>query len=204
VKADTSEAYLERVQTLAPGDPSLWYFCGVQEMRLGWPARAGRCWRRSLELSDRHLKEILSYSKSFEPEDLARDVIPEQPDLLMKAAKHLYPGDAEAAARRPYLQRALTLLDRTDPARQTPEQLQTRAQVLQAMGETDECLKTYRRLLERDPSHIERRCEFARLLSEEGFLREARSELLVVLAQQPRHARAQQLLGSVDARLLKR
>ena len=53
------EAYLERAKLLAPDDPELWYRCGTLELADGRPDRAWASWRRSLELSDRHLPEIL-------------------------------------------------------------------------------------------------------------------------------------------------
>ena len=113
-KADPREAYLERAKFLAPDDPELWYRCGTLELADGRPDRAWASWRRSLELSDGHLPEILDRSAALlSPHDILRRVLPDRPDLLLKAALHLYPEPGEG--RRPFLERALAILEeRTD------------------------------------------------------------------------------------------
>ena len=61
-KAEPRETYLERAKFLAPDDPELWERCGTLELMDGRPDQAWTSWRRSLELSDSHLPEILDRS----------------------------------------------------------------------------------------------------------------------------------------------
>jgi O-antigen ligase len=56
---DPPRVYLERATRLAPTDPGLWYLLGVAEQEGGDAEAAWRSWRRSLELSDRHLSDIV-------------------------------------------------------------------------------------------------------------------------------------------------
>ena len=109
-KADPREAYLARAKFLSPDDPELWERCGTLELADGLPDQAWASWRQSLELSDGHLPEILDRSAALlGPHDILGRILPHRPDLLLKAALHLYPEPGER--RRPFLERALAILE---------------------------------------------------------------------------------------------
>lgn len=203
-RADPPGVYRTRAQRLTPSDPALWYYCGNQELRDGQRNRAWKCWRRCLELSDRFLPTILDHGAKFlGPDALVREVLPDRPDLLLTAALRLYPRAEMITERSPFLQKALLLLN----AKQTPltiGELHTKAMVHKSLGQPAEAVAMYQTLLARQPLQVAWRYQFAHLLYEEGRLREARAELLTVLAQQPRHGQAFELLTIVTKGLLKK
>jgi tetratricopeptide (TPR) repeat protein len=109
-RAEPRESYLERVKFLDPTDHEFWERCGILELRDERRDRAWTSWRRSLELSDSLLPEILDRSAAYlSPHDILRWVLPDRPDLLLKAALHLYSPPGEG--RWPLLEWALALLD---------------------------------------------------------------------------------------------
>jgi tetratricopeptide (TPR) repeat protein len=197
---ERSEVYLARAERLAPASPTFWYLRGLQHLRDQQPERAWASWRHCLELSDRYLPEVvLQGSKGLSPDGLVRQVLPGQPERLL-AASQLDRWSSSEEDRAPFLRRALQLLDERPGPEKTSE-LHTRARVQQALGQADEALGSYRRLLAREPLHAGWRQEYARLLYQEGRLREARTELLTILAQDPRHAAARQLYTIVTREL---
>jgi predicted Zn-dependent protease len=80
----------------------------------------------------------------------------------------------------------------------------TQAMVFKALGQTAEARTVLQSLVARKPRQLNWRYEFAQLLYEEGKLQEARTELLTVLAQQPAHREAHELLSITTQELLKR
>jgi tetratricopeptide (TPR) repeat protein len=193
--AEPRGAYLERAKLLAPADPGLWYRCGFHELADGRPDRAWASWRRSLELSDRDLPEILDRSvAALGPNDTLRRVLPDQPGLLLAAAAHLYPRPDEG--RRPFQERALAILEGR-PGPPSAEVLHTRATIQRALGRPSEAMKGYREALLRGPEQIGWRHEFAELACEQGRFEEAHQELLTILALQPGNAQARTLLDAV-------
>jgi tetratricopeptide (TPR) repeat protein len=73
--------------------------------------------------------------------------------------------------------------------------LHLKAIAQKALGRADEAILTYQRLLSRQPGQAVWRYELAQLLREQGQLEESRRELVVVLARQPNHYGARELLG---------
>ncbi len=203
-RAEPFSVYMDRVQLLAPADPTFWYYCGNQELFHGHHNRAWKSWRRCLKLSDRYLPTILdSGAKLLGPEGLVREVIPDVPDLLLTAALRLYPRADATAERTPFLQKALHLLS-VKGAALTSTDLHTKALAHKSLGQTSAALGSYRVLLAQQPLQIAWRYELAQLLYGAGRLKEARIELLTVLARQPRHEHAYELLKDVTNGLLRR
>jgi tetratricopeptide (TPR) repeat protein len=195
---------LDRVKLVAPYVPRVWYACGLQELLTGRPEDAWSSWRRSLELSDAYLPQILATSGAvLRPEALAEKVLPDRPELIVTAALRMYPGPAGLPKRRPLLEKALLLL--AAQAEPLPmKDLLTRARSLKGLNQPKDAVPVYQALLTRDPYHVENRLEFARVLSDLGRLEEARAELQFILAQQPRHGPAQALLAIVAAELARK
>jgi O-antigen ligase/tetratricopeptide (TPR) repeat protein len=202
--ADPPEAYLSRVELVAPCDPTLWYYCGLQHRQNGHPERAWESWRRCLDLSEQFLPQILDRSaRVLGTEELVQKVLPDRPAVLLAAASRLYPQADAVAERTPFLRKALVLLD-TDPAALSTPDLHTKATIQKTLGQAAEALALYQTLLAREPFHPGWRMELAQLFYKEGQLNEARAELLTVLSLEPKHAQAQALLLEVTKEIATR
>ena len=201
---DDAEAYLRRAEAVEPANPDVWYQAGRLELWRDQPAQAWESWRKCLELSDGYLAPILDAAAGrLGRAEMARTLFPTRPDLLPAAAAHLYPSPQGAAGRRPILEEALRLLEARPGPLAGPD-LRLKAFLLNALGRPAEAASAYEELVLRNPGRVEWRLEFARLLYEQGRLREARRELLTIVAQRPTHAAARQLLAEVDRELARR
>jgi O-antigen ligase/tetratricopeptide (TPR) repeat protein len=219
-KADPRRAYLERAKSLSPGEPEIWFRCGALEYDTQAYDQAWKSWRRCLELADDRLASILAKARLLlSAEEIAANVLPDRPGVLLAAATRPDLG-VHKAARRVFLRRALVCLE-TRPAPLEPAELRTKALVHKALGQMaqadiaawpaeavphlvqkarDQMAQaeaTYRQLLTEGHGEATDRCDFARFLYDQGRLAEARRELLIVLAQQPTHATARELLTVV-------
>lgn len=190
------QAALADAKRLLRNDPELWYFAGSQELRAGQTTEALASWRQCLTHSDSHLPEILGRAmKSASPEDVARELFPDNPAVLMKAAEQL-PPEAPPEMARTLQQRAATILQgRTRP---TAEELYQLAQVELALEQPEAAIKAYDKALLASPRQVIWRLEYARLLHREGKLREARRELTILLGLEPANTQARDLLDSVS------
>jgi hypothetical protein len=201
-RAETLLAYLERVRLLVPHDAGIWYLCGGEVLDQD-PERAWKCWRRALELSDDYLPFILGRARNvLGPREVMEAVIPDRPRLLLAAALQLYP-ESDAAARRPFLERALAALDR-QPGPPEAKDLYLRAQLQVALSNPAAALQAYENALRRSPQEVAWRYEFARFLHSQGQFKEARRELVTLLRQQSDYAPARQLLEEVTGELAER
>jgi hypothetical protein len=197
--AEPRAAYLERAKYLAPGDPDIWYVCGVQELFDGETRQAWSSWRRSLELSDLRREDILRALSTRQ--DLARvleQVLPDKPALWLAAAQRLYPA-SKTAEQRPLLERALRLFEGSKPL--TAEELHSRAVVNSLLGRPALAGADFQAALEEEPGRVAWHLEFARFLREQRRLPEARRELLLILADEPEQGEARQLLAEVEQAL---
>jgi O-antigen ligase len=196
-QAPPRRAYLERAKLLAPDDPEQWYLCGVQELFEGEAEQAWASWRRSLELSDRYLADILTgVSRSPDVPGVLSQVLPERPASWLAAADQLYPEPEATADRRPLLEKALALLEQP-PGPQTAAELHTLASTHAALGHLEPAVAAYRLALEKEPQQVGWRYELASLLCDQRRFSEARRELLTILATQPGHGQARGLLETV-------
>jgi tetratricopeptide (TPR) repeat protein len=192
--ADPRPAYLERARRLRPSAAELWYLGGLEELLAGRPASAAASWHNSLKCSDRYFDEIVRRgSRVLSPADLADKVLPARPEWLLRAAVRLYPAEDGVAKRRPFLKRALALLDRKGGAL-TARDCHLRARIEVALGRPAEALVAYQAALARDPTRSGWRLEFAKLLIQEKRLRDAERELRRLRSDQPDNAEVNDLL----------
>jgi tetratricopeptide (TPR) repeat protein len=193
--AEPQAAYLERAERLAPGDPWLWYQCGITALAGGRPREAWAAWRHSLELSNQHLQEILDRSRTqLDARGVLGSVLPDQPERLLEAAGALGPQQDEG--RRRILDRALAVLERT-PGTHSAKALYTRATIQRALDQPTAALKAYRKALLLEPGQSRWRYELAELSYSQGQYDEAHQELLTILALEPKNAQARKLLDAV-------
>jgi O-antigen ligase/tetratricopeptide (TPR) repeat protein len=196
-RADSPEAYRQRAKRLRPRDQELWYVAGLQELAGGRTDEAWASWRRSLELSRQFLPEVLARARRhLDTPQLIERVLPNNPDLLVRAAGLLYPGDQ--GRQRPLLEKALSLLDAAAP---TAEDLFLRCQLRADLGDGRAALADCQAAVARQPRNADWRYALALLLRRQGDLRESRRELLLVLGQQPGHTQARRLLDKVTQEL---
>ena len=167
------------------------------------PKSAWSSWRRCLELSDRYLSVIVDRGvKLLGPEGVVDKVLPDVPERLLSAAQGLNAPAEDMEARAPFLRKALQILKARGTL--TDRDLHTKILTHKGLGQTTEALEGYRILLTRDPLQVGWHYELAQALYEGGRLNEARNELLAILATQPRHGQAYDLLMNVTKGLLRR
>jgi hypothetical protein len=79
--SDGRDKYWARVMELVRNDSLLWFLLGVEHLREGRIDETCQNWRRSLELSDRWLAEIVSRSRGrMEASEILRRVLPDDPE----------------------------------------------------------------------------------------------------------------------------
>lgn len=202
-QADAVEDYLDRVKRLVPSDPRLWLLCGIQELEQDHLDLACRSWRRSLELSDEHLKEIIKRSSdALSAEQVLEEVLPDKPELIFFAAFQLYPEEDMKKQRRPFMKKALSLLSNS-PDRLKPENLRLKGIIHAIMGELPDAIECYQSATRYRPDMIEWRFEYATLLRDNDELEEAREQLLWIRRRSPNHPPAMQMLSEVNETLLR-
>ncbi len=199
---DPPADYLRRVKLLAPGNPGTWFYCGLQELQLKDPEATWASWRRSLDLSDKFLPLILAVGRRrLNAAELLDKVLPDRPKVIYDAAFILYPDTTATEERRPFLTRALSLLE-SRAGRLAPPEAHLKALLHTGLAQPEEAVQAYRDLLARDPGEVPWRFEFARYLYDLRRLDEARHELLVVLALDPKHSEGRRLLDTVTGERL--
>lgn len=197
-RADPRLAYWERTASLVPNDPALWYACGEESLDK-YPDQALKYWQRSLTLSDRYLPLILERSiVRLKPGELCDQVLPRDPNLLLKAALQLHPEST--AERQSFLDEALRLLSK-QPGPLSANELCLKASILSALDRQEEALAVYEAALAQEPHQAGWRFKLAGLLFRQNRLREARRELLLVLSQQPDNQNARGLLAIVERKI---
>jgi O-antigen ligase len=197
-RAEPRRAYLDRVKLLEPRNPSLYFLFGVEEYADGHIEQACRDWQRSLELADTHLVAILEVTRqSANPQKMLAQVLPERPEVVLAAARHLYPTAKSSAERQALLERALRLSE--ERGGQTPEDLGVQARILGELGRRADAVVAYQQALGLQPRQAQWRYELALLLAQQRDFRRARAELDSVLVLQPDHPQARQLLRQIAA-----
>jgi tetratricopeptide (TPR) repeat protein len=197
-KGDRSEAYMERVRYLRQYDPEVWYISGILELAALHQEEAWENWKRSLQLSDAFLMEIVHRSLTFlSVPDLLDKVLPDNPAEVLRAGTELYPMASAKVEREPFIARTLELLDKPGHLL-TASERHVKAKALYLAGRPTDALAAYRVAIQYNPTSIDLRLEYANLLHELGFIREARWELAGILVSDKGNARAQEMLNSFE------
>lgn len=198
VRADRREVYLARARELRPCHPTIWYLLGAEELAQGRTELAWFNWHQSLLGSDQHLPEILAQTrKHLPPLDIRDRVLPDKPELLIKAAKLLYPEDANRAERTPFLEKALVRAGRPDRAVRG-EDLVLQGRILDNLDRPADAVLAYQRALMLEPERLEWRMQLAELLFRQRNLAEARQQLVLIVTAQPNHRDAHALLDAIE------
>jgi tetratricopeptide (TPR) repeat protein len=198
-RADLRTTYLDRAKLLVPWDPELWYICGVQELLDGQQSRAWASWRRSLDLSDRYFQQIVDGSVTMlKDEDLLEQVLPDRPELLVRAATHLHPKAEQSQKRDPFLKKAQLVWQSVPPERLDAQQWYFKALIDRNLGNWQEAVSAYEHALALGPSEVDWRYELAELHYQREDVDSAHRELVTILRQRPEHSPAQALYGIVS------
>ena len=194
--------HLARAKLLNPADPELWFASGLAELNASQPETAWRSWRRSLEISDRFLPQILDLSSvHLSAMGIADTVVPDRPALLLAAATHAYPGASGGRQpliedqQRRLLERLLHLLNRQ--ATLTADELAVKAQAHERLGQTALAMEAYEQALGLKPEQAQWRMQLAQLYMAAADIDAARLELRRVLIYEPAHAGAIELLKGI-------
>jgi tetratricopeptide (TPR) repeat protein len=204
-QADSQSVYFARARMLIPFDPAVWYLTGLNDLLDGREAEAWMNWRRSLELSDLFLHEIVSASvAALGDQGLISEVLPDRPDLLVRAAFFQYPNVNQKDERRPFFEKARSVFEsKTEPATDA-EDSYMEATVHRALGEWQPAIDAYAAALRQRPDQVEWRYELAELLFDLDRIDDAHRELVRILQQQSGHARARVLYIKVSRLLAER
>jgi tetratricopeptide (TPR) repeat protein len=220
VRADLPEKYWDRALELAPFDPDLRFFAGLQRLRDGKVDEAWAQWRKSLELtprpkyppqwmkySDRLSTIVATVGRTVGPDTprradvLLKEVLPDRPDDLVAAARLLDPALSPAGPARPLLDKALTLLaDR--PEGLPAEQAFLKAQIHDALGEDEAAVRAYKHALSFAAARPEWRYQFVKLLMARGRWKEALAELPTLQKQMPNTQQVKEWIDEANRELI--
>jgi O-antigen ligase/tetratricopeptide (TPR) repeat protein len=193
---DSAGDYLARAARLGPTDPEIWYLRGCVEQPADEETAWGY-WRRSLQLSDHYLPDILQkLGPKPDPAAVAEKLLPDDPHMLWNTEEQLYSHDR--AAGDVLLRRALELLQARKEKDAKGFYLQ--GQIQRKFSEFGAAIGSYREALKRDPSQTQWRYELASLLNQEQAFQEAEHEVERVLRENPYHADAKALLRALQQR----
>jgi tetratricopeptide (TPR) repeat protein len=203
-RADPRTSYIQRACLVCQWSAELFFLAGVQLLSDNQEESAWKAWRHCLELSASYLGPILTRSCARWPaSQIVERIIPENPQLLVQASQLKYPNQDETEQRRPYLERALHILnDRGTKLDATGLHLQ--GEINAMLSKPAEALLCYGRALKMDPRQGQWRLEYAQLLRQQGRLEEAKQELQRLLTYGPQNQVVRDLLRQVVEELSKK
>jgi tetratricopeptide (TPR) repeat protein len=204
-QSDRPEVYLHRAARLRPTDATIWYALGLTCRQSKDHEGAASAWRNCLQINDRFLKQILGNARGeFTLEGIQNELLPPRAETWLTAADMLFP-ESDQIQRRPFLERALALLE--ERAEKSTDDLHRLAEIRAELAapedkvSCDRAIDSYCAALQRAPMRDDWRLEFARFLHKIGKLAEAKSQLDLVLSQDPGNGFANKLLLVVDEEL---
>jgi hypothetical protein len=205
VRGDSTVTYLDRAKFLSPMNATIWYLCGKQEFLSEQWDDAWTSWRHSLELADLHLLPILDQAHSvLSDEEMLKKVFPDMPKVLFVAGMYLQPNEAGREGQKLFLEKALSALnEQEEPSKdeEKGENLFLKGMINDILGQKKDAITAYQAALVHPPKDKEKeinwRLSYARLLYEEGQLKEAERQLRTVLSQQPGNDHAKTMLKVV-------
>jgi O-antigen ligase/tetratricopeptide (TPR) repeat protein len=195
-RADKPREYWDRALKLAPFDPDLWYFAGLQAIRDGRPDDAWNDWRESLTLTPkplypehwrRHVARLTDMLRAAAPylgadkrqqgELMLAKILPDRPEDLVAAANILDPTLAANGPARPILDHALALLPADQPEGLSAEQYHLKGIIYEKIDKPDAAIRAYGQALAFAGSPISWRLEYVKLLKEHMRWEDAKREM---------------------------
>lgn len=206
-ESDPMQAYLQRIKLLHPHRAETWFFCGHQEGIAGNREEAIKSWRTSLELSDEFLSPIMQECRLsvLQPElklnmqEIMDQLIPPgNANYYVKAAWILYPGQGEARERKPYMEKAISILEKKHDILSSENQF-TYGLALWGVDQREQGLPYLVTAIRAQPGKITWRLDLARLYFELEKYSDAREQAEMILRAQPGNLEATELLNKLDA-----
>lgn len=204
--SDELPAYLNRIKLLHPHRASTWFLCGQQEWFNGMRDVAVASWRRSLELSDEFLTPIVQEAATsslqpdfkFTSQEIMEKLIPHQlARQYVKTAWVLFPGVNQTLDRKPYMERAIEILEKRKDLT-SPENQYDYGLAMWGVDKREQALQHLHAAVMAEPDKSDWRLDLGRLYFELEKYADAREHLQLVLRVQPNNIEAITLLGKLD------
>jgi O-antigen ligase/tetratricopeptide (TPR) repeat protein len=180
---DDPAKYWERARRLAPSDPELWYFSGVESRHRERTEEAWDQWKRSLALSRKYLPQILdvAIAAGMSADQMLARFLPDDPRTLYDAAMRIEPNQDSAEQTRPIWTRVLELLGQREEM--GPWDYYVKANALRRLNQADAAITAYRQAVDMHYQGKDWREEYARYLEANGKYTEALKEVSVLESQ---------------------
>jgi O-antigen ligase/tetratricopeptide (TPR) repeat protein len=190
---ESQAQYFDRVKFIAPRLPEVWFYSGLAALGVNDSEKTWQDWRKCLSVNDVFLDQIIfRAARQLPPDKLIAKVLPDQPDILVKAGTRLFPNDAQRRERLTFYRAALEAFKRQQ---QTPtlEQLKLKLQVERALGLFTDSLKTAREVVDKAPTDSDARMELAQAYYDTNQYAESIRELRIVQRSAPSNPKIEPL-----------
>lgn len=196
-RADPPEVYWARAERLAPSDQDFWYLRGLYALRENKLEDAWTFWRRSLQLSQRHLKSIVDGAfPKLGVDQLASKILPDDAQVIFLAAEQLQNAAPPDALKKLYRRVAEVLDPRGEDL--SAAEFFVKARSAEQIGDTDKALRAYKNALDLNDNQQEWRWRYARLLHRTGRLKEARVQFIKLARAWPHRGDIKEELEALE------
>jgi Tfp pilus assembly protein PilF len=163
--SESATAQFVRAQKCFPSDPDVWLASGNYEFTQGNRSQACQLWKKSLELSGRHLEAILNRARrTMTSDDILTKILPDNPLLIIYAADRFFESTRDTD--RPlFLNKALAIIARRDKL--TADDWMVRALVAEERDQSTETDTAYQSALDIAPGRVDIRNRYALWLERE-------------------------------------
>lgn len=191
-----NEIHLKRAARVAPAQPEVAYEAGLADLQAGRNQAALDHWRRYLTLSTRRQSEILRLvAHQCGPATVA-DVLPDDPQLLVRVVQKESVVKDQPALQKTLLDRAAGAIDPSDLPE--AEKLFWAASVLELQENLSAAADRYEQAVQRAPHNHRWRYQLALVLQRQGRLDEAHAQAKTCARQDVDNRAYRQLLERIN------
>ena len=175
LKSEAAVVHFARAKSLLPADPEVWFASGRSAVKRGDPNAAWADWKQSLTISPEGLPRVLAAARGrLSPDQIRTALLPDDPVTVWWAAELLFPDRvAQAAERRPFVDRVVGLARSPGSAPPDPDRLMAAAAALDELGRIDDSDATWLQAVQLAPGRADVRNRYARWLESEERYAEA-------------------------------
>jgi tetratricopeptide (TPR) repeat protein len=194
--AEQEELDLKRARKLAPANANVLYRTGLLDLDAQRVDLACQSWRRSLDLSQQHLSDILRVARQLlPPQRLVDDVLPPQAPLLITIARVQLGDPALAAERELEIATAEKLLKTSTLP--NDELHYWRGALLFLQGDRPAATAEYQQAVKLRPGDVSWRYELALLYFQQGMLDKAHEQAQICARSAPDMPEVRALLKQI-------